>query len=198
LQVGVFLLQQLQLASLVARNVAVEFLQLGLHALDFYLLVLEGFVSSHYHVEVLDVLAVLLEEFRVGLQTFCESVDSVFGFVHAAYHEGGELFAINVDFGLEFGGEFVGDFDAVDVETALGDILDSGLNVAIPLSELMNLLPDLFKRHVPLLPLRHLERVQETEYLPHLLVVLLNVLSRNPEISTHLLQHLPANSVEIY
>jgi len=198
LQVGVFLFQQLQLACLVARNVAVKFLQLGLHALDFYLLVLERFVSSHYHVEVLDVLAVLLEEFRVGLQAFCESVDSVFGFVHAAHHERGELFAINVDFGLEFGGEFVCNFDAVDVETALGDILDSGLYVAIPLSELMDLLPDLFKRHVPLLPVRHLERVEETEYLPHLLVVLLYVLSRYPEIATHLLQHLAANSVEIY
>lgn len=62
----------------------------------------------------------------------------------------------------------------------------------------MDLLPDLLKRHVALLPVRHLERVQEAEYLPHLLVVLLDVLPRNPEIATHLLQHLAANPVELH
>ena len=61
----------------------------------------------------------------------------------------------------------------------------------------MNLLSNFLEGDIALLPVGHLEGVEETEYLPHLLVVLLYVFSCNSEITTHLLQHFATNSIEL-
>jgi hypothetical protein len=51
------------------------------------------------------------------------------------YHQGFQLLLVHVQFVVEEVGEFGGDFAAVDVEGALGDVLDLGFNVRVPVIE---------------------------------------------------------------
>lgn len=61
----------------------------------------------------------------------------------------------------------------------------------------MDLLSDFLEGHVTLLPVGHLELVQESEDLLDLLIVLLNIVPSNAEISLHLVEHLISDLVEL-
>lgn len=61
----------------------------------------------------------------------------------------------------------------------------------------MDLLTDLLEGHVSFLPVWHLELIEEGEDLLDLLVILLDVVTGNPEVTLHLVQHLVPHLVEL-
>lgn len=88
-------------------------------------------------------------------------------------------------------------FTTINVQTALSNIFDFSFNLWIPLCKIMNPLPNLIKRHITLLPFRHLENLQISQYFPNFLIVLLYIIMRNTKILMNLLIHFTTNTAEL-
>lgn len=84
---------------------------------------------------MLDILGVVLDDVRGGVEDNEVAVEGLADVCHLFYHQGFQLLLVHVQFVVEEVGEFGGDFAAVDVEGALGDVLDLGFNVRVPVIE---------------------------------------------------------------
>ena len=86
---------------------------------------------------------------------------------------------------------------SINVETPFSDIFDFSLNFRIPFSKIMNSLPYFIKRNVALLPFWHLEHIQNSHNLSHLLVIFFNIVMWYAEILSDLFIHFTSNSIKI-
>lgn len=86
---------------------------------------------------------------------------------------------------------------AIDIETALGNILNLGLNLRIPFCKIMNPLPNLIEGNIAFLPFGHLKDLQDSKYLPNLFIILFDIIMCNIEIFSYFIIHLSSYSVEL-
>ena len=62
----------------------------------------------------------------------------------------------------------------------------------------MYFLSNFLECNISLLPVRHLEGIEEAEDLSNLLVILFNIVSSNLKILSNLIEHLSSNIIELH